>query len=75
MTNPFEDDARPYRVLVNEEEQHSLWPDDLSVPPGWVTVAGPAARGECLEYVEEHWPDMRPRSLRERMEGMSPNGC
>ena len=63
MTNRFDDEAASYIVLVNGENQHSLWPADLDVPAGW-TVAHPAdSRAHCLEYVEEHWTDLRPASL------------
>lgn len=64
-TNPFEDDAGRYLVVVNEEEQHALWPADLDVPRGWRTVLGPAPRPDCLTYIEEHWTDMRPASIRD----------
>jgi MbtH protein len=63
MTNPFEDEDASYLVLVNDENQHSLWPADLDVPDGWRQVFGAAPRPECLTYVEEHWTDMRPASL------------
>lgn len=53
-----------YRVLVNDEEQHSLWPADLDVPAGWRVVFDGGDHDECVAYVEEHWTDMRPRSLR-----------
>ncbi|MDL2075169.1 MbtH family protein [Streptomyces sp. GXMU-J15] len=69
MSNPFEDPEGVYLVLVNDENQHSLWPDFADVPAGWRVVHGPAARQECLEYVEENWTDMRPRSLAEAMDG------
>jgi MbtH protein len=69
MTNPFEDEDRPYLVLVNDEEQHSLWPEWIDVPAGWTPVLGPGRRSECLEYVETHWRDLRPRSLRVQMDG------
>jgi MbtH protein len=69
MTNPFEDEDRPYLVLVNDEEQHSLWPEWIDVPAGWTLVLGPRRRRECLEYVETNWRDLRPRSLREQMDG------
>jgi uncharacterized protein YbdZ (MbtH family) len=68
-TNPFDDEAGSFRVLVNEEDQHSLWPDFADVPAGWRSVFGPASREESLAYVEQHWTDMRPRSLREAMDG------
>ncbi|ELS53318.1 MbtH family protein [Streptomyces sp. ISL-22] len=67
MTNPFENDDASYRVLVNAEGQHSLWPDFADVPAGWEAVFGPAPRQECLDYVNEHWTDMRPKSLIEAM--------
>lgn len=68
-TNPFEDDNAEYLVLVNDENQHSLWPVFAEVPAGWRTAHGPASRAACLEYVETHWTDMRPRSLAEAMGG------
>lgn len=63
MTNPFEDENGIYRVLINDEGQHSLWPDFIDVPAGWTTVHGPANRQSCLDYVEQNWTDMRPKSL------------
>ncbi|MDQ0988583.1 MbtH family protein [Streptomyces sp. V2I9] len=68
MTNPFEDEEGTYLVLVNHEGQHSLWPAFAEVPAGW-TVAHPEdSRQACLDYVEENWTDLRPKSL---MEGMA----
>ncbi|MBP2328441.1 MbtH protein [Kibdelosporangium banguiense] len=69
MTNPFENEDGTYLVLVNDEGQHSLWPEFAPVPAGWTTAHGPAARPACLEYVEQHWTDMRPKSLIAHMEG------
>ncbi|MBO0675926.1 MbtH family protein [Mycolicibacterium sp. S2-37] len=66
-TNPFDDDKGSFFVLVNDEGQHSLWPTFADVPAGWRAVHGEAPRSECLEYVEQHWTDIRPRSLRERL--------
>ncbi|MFJ5294414.1 MbtH family protein [Streptomyces sp. NPDC088348] len=63
MSNPFDDTDGTYLALCNDEGQHSLWPADLDVPEGWSTVHGPAVHASCEEYVEEHWVDMRPRSL------------
>jgi MbtH protein len=63
MTNPFEDDSASYLVLVNDEGQHSLWPEAVSVPAGWTVALGAAPRAECLAYVERTWVDMRPLSL------------
>ena len=67
MTNPFEDPDGSYYVLVNDEEQHSLWPSFAEIPAGWHTAHGPAPREECLSYVETNWTDLRSKSLRERM--------
>ncbi|MDI2127077.1 MbtH family protein [Yinghuangia seranimata] len=66
-TNPFDDEDGRFLVVVNDEEQHSLWPVFADVPAGWRVVFGEASRAECLEYVERNWTDMRPRSLREAM--------
>jgi uncharacterized protein YbdZ (MbtH family) len=68
--NPFDDDNGSFYVLVNNEEQHSLWPTFAEVPAGWQVVYGSdggASRAACLDYVEEHWTDLRPKSLRDAM--------
>lgn len=67
-TNPFDDEDGRFYVLVNDEDQHSLWPTFADVPEGWRVVFGEESRAACLEYVEKNWTDMRPRSLREAME-------
>ncbi|MEU6823362.1 MbtH family protein [Streptomyces atriruber] len=67
MTNPFENPDGTYVVLVNDENQHSLWPVTVDQPAGW-TVAHPSdTREACLSFIEENWTDMRPRSLAQRM--------
>jgi uncharacterized protein YbdZ (MbtH family) len=66
-TNPFDDEEGRFYVVVNDEEQHSLWPVFADVPEGWRVVFGEAGRAECLEYVEQNWTDMRPASLRRAM--------
>ncbi|GGQ03514.1 protein MbtH [Streptomyces virginiae] len=63
MSNPFEDDNSGYLVLVNDENQHSLWPVWIDVPAGWTTVHGEAPRQECLDWIESNWTDIRPASL------------
>ena len=68
MTNPFDDPDGTFLVLVNDEGQHSLWPVFVAVPAGWAIALQDATRGACLEYVETHWTDMRPRSLAEAMD-------
>lgn len=66
--NPFDDDNGRFFVLVNDEEQHSLWPTFADVPAGWRVVYGEADRAACLEYIEQNWTDIRPKSLRQRLE-------
>lgn len=61
--NPFEDEEGVFLVLVNDENQHSLWPVFAAVPAGWKVVYGEQTREKCLAYVAEHWTDMRPASL------------
>ncbi|HEY0165398.1 MAG TPA: MbtH family protein [Jatrophihabitans sp.] len=62
-TNPFEDEDGRYLVLVNEENQHSLWPATIDVPDGWTVVHGEDSRQNCLDYIDSHWTDLRPASL------------
>jgi MbtH protein len=68
MVNPFEDESSTYRVLINNERQYSLWPASIKVPPGWSVAVDSTTREVCLEYIDQHWTDMRPQSLRESME-------
>jgi len=66
--NPFDDESGRFLVLVNAEEQHSLWPVFAPVPDGWSVAFGApdgADRADCLGFVEANWTDQRPRSLRE----------
>jgi uncharacterized protein YbdZ (MbtH family) len=62
--NPFDDPDGTFVVLVNDEDQHSLWLATLAVPAGWRVVHGPDGRQACLDYVEANWTDIRPRSAR-----------
>jgi uncharacterized protein YbdZ (MbtH family) len=66
-SNPFDDENGTFHVLVNDEEQHSLWPTFKEVPAGWRVVFGPAGRQECLDHVDANWTDLRPKSLRDSM--------
>ncbi|WP_405652634.1 MbtH family protein [Streptomyces sp. NBC_00019] len=63
--NPFDDTDGRFLVVVNDEDQHSLWPVFAEVPADWRVAFGESTRSECLEYIERNWTDMRPRSLRE----------
>ncbi len=66
-SNPFDDENGSFFVLVNDEEQHSLWPAFADVPAGWRVAHGEADRAACLEFIEQHWTDIRPKALRERL--------
>lgn len=57
-----------FAVVVNHEEQHSIWPVDRDMPLGWRSVGVTGTKDECLDHIEEVWKDMRPLSLRKRME-------
>jgi MbtH protein len=69
-TNPFEDEDGRYLVLVNDENQHSLWPVFAEVPAGWRVAFGEDSRAACLDYVEKNWTDLRPKSLIDRMDAV-----
>ncbi len=68
MTNPFDVQDGTFSVLVNDEGQHSLWPDFAEVPAGWTVAHGPAGRDDCVEYVNANWTDLRPRGLAARLD-------
>lgn len=60
QTNPFDDERHAFLVLVNARTQYSLWPETVAVPPGWRVVLGPQGRGECVQWLEQNWQDIRP---------------
>jgi MbtH protein len=62
-------DSTIYKVVVNHEEQYSIWPADRENPPGWNEAGKAGPKEECLAYIETVWTDMRPLSLRKRMDG------
>ncbi|MFI5836558.1 MbtH family protein [Micromonospora sp. NPDC051300] len=68
MTQQDQTDDRTYRVVVNDEEQYSIWPADRELPAGWHAKDVEGSREACLEHIGEVWTDMRPLSLRRRME-------
>lgn len=68
MDNPFDDPDGTYLALMNDEGQYSLWPAFVEVPAGWTIVHPQDSREACLDYINQHWTDMRPRSLIEAME-------
>lgn len=63
-----QEDTTVYRVVVNHEEQYSIWPADRENPPGWRDAGKTGSKADCLAYIKEVWTDMRPLSLRKRME-------
>ncbi|MEQ1719646.1 MAG: MbtH family NRPS accessory protein [Nitrosomonas sp.] len=66
--NENEDDAIIYHVVVNHEEQYSIWPSYKEMPGGWHVAGKSGSKDECLAYIKEVWTDMRPLSLRKHME-------
>lgn len=66
-----DDDDRTYNVVINHEEQYSIWPIDREMPLGWKAVGKSGTKQECLDHIEEVWTDMRPLSLRKKMEEMA----
>lgn len=64
----WDDDDGIYEVVVNHEEQYSIWPADRELPLGWTKAGKRGTKQECLDYIEEVWTDMRPLSLRKKME-------
>jgi MbtH protein len=61
-------DTQVYKVVVNHEEQYSIWPAERDNPPGWRDVGKSGLKAECLSYINDVWTDMRPLSLRKRMD-------
>jgi MbtH protein len=64
-------DTTVYKVVVNHEEQYSIWPQDRENPLGWRDAGKQGSKAECLDYIKEVWTDMRPLSLRKKMEEQS----
>ncbi|WP_447008004.1 MbtH family protein [Saccharothrix isguenensis] len=61
----MDEDQRRYHVVVNDEEQYSIWDAARPLPSGWTAVGDPAPKAECLETIERLWTDLRPKSVRE----------
>ena len=60
-----DDDGRTYLVVINHEEQYSIWPESRPVPGGWRAVGRQGSKAECLGYIEQVWTDLRPLSARQ----------
>jgi MbtH protein len=67
MAETDTEDQRRYRVVLNHEEQYSIWLADREIPAGWSDAGFAGTRSECLDYVGKVWTDMRPFSLRKAM--------
>jgi len=68
LINPDEEDNTIYLVVMNHEEQYSIWPDYKAIPSGWKAIGKSGNKQECLNYIKDVWTDMRPLSLRKQME-------
>lgn len=69
--NETTDHEMVYRVVISDEERYSIWPDYKEIPWGWRADAKSGSKQECLDYIKEVWTDMRPLSLRQRMQEQS----
>ena len=68
MSQDEHEDNTIYKVVVNHEEQYSIWPADRENALGWSDAGKSGPKAECLAYIKEVWTDMRPLSLRKKME-------
>ncbi|HVN79267.1 MAG TPA: MbtH family protein [Terriglobia bacterium] len=68
MNQEEQEDRTVYKVVVNHEEQYSIWPADRENPLGWRDAGKSGLKADCLEYIKGVWTDMRPLSLRKKME-------
>lgn len=66
-----QDSGMAYKVVLNHEEQYSIWPADRENAPGWRDAGKQGTKEECLEYIKQVWTDMRPLSLRRQMDPQS----
>jgi len=71
MAADDQDDMRNYVVVMNDEEQYSIWLQGRQIPRGWHSVGKEGPKAECLAYIDQVWVDMRPLSLRKKMEALA----
>ena len=64
MSSIFDDEQKAFGIVVNEEEQYSIWPTDFPTPLGWRNIGVGGSKSTCLAHIEVVWTDMRPLSLR-----------
>jgi MbtH protein len=69
------DENTNFHVVVNHEEQYSIWPDYREVPAGWRLAGKQGKKEECLAWIDQVWTDMRPLSLRKAMDADTVNGA
>ncbi|MCB9744990.1 MAG: MbtH family NRPS accessory protein [Alphaproteobacteria bacterium] len=67
MSEQYEDDGQTYLVVLNHEEQYSIWPEHRPVPAGWRAEGKRGSKPDCLQHIDAVWTDMRPLSLRKAM--------
>ncbi len=70
----FDDEDRIFQVVMNDEEQYSIWPAGREIPNGWRAVGPSGRKAECLAHIDEVWTDMRPLSLRKAMDAAAGHG-
>jgi len=68
MSEPDDSEQVTYAVVINDEEQYSIWPDDREPPAGWRRTGFRGTEAECVSHIDQIWTDMRPKSVRERMQ-------
>jgi len=68
MERDEQEDEAVYKVVVNHEEQYSIWPVDRDNPLGWTDAGKVGLKQDCLDYIAQTWTDMRPLSLRRQMD-------
>ena len=68
MSTEEPDEDVVYKVVLNDEEQYSIWPADMEIPAGWREAGRSGTKQECLDHIEEVWTDLRPLSLRREMD-------
>ena len=73
MTSCFDREEGIFRILVNHEDQYSIWPEWKAIPGGWRDTGTGGDKTACLEHIEKVWTDMRPLSLRRFMEEQAPD--
>lgn len=73
LNDPDREDTTIYKAVINHEEQYSIWPAERENPVGWSDTGKTGTKSECLAYIKEVWTDMRPLSLRKRMEEQARN--